>query len=381
MIRMVLFVAMFLLIYALMHALVFWGCRPLIPRGGTCAILILMGFLTATPVLVRLLDRADMETLARPLALGGYLWMGYLFLAFSLFVPLGLWHLTREGAALFLPAAAALPPHGPKGAMAILLIAGALGSYGLLEAKRLRLERVRIETPSLPPGVERLRIVQISDLHLGLLSRGGTARKVADAIAALEPDLLVATGDVVDAQINHIEGMADSLSALHPPWGKFAVTGNHEVYAGLDQSLQFLRKAGFTVLRNEKRPVGEALTVAGVDDPAAGRPVDEATLLGEAESGRFTVLLKHRPQVDIAAAHRFHLQLSGHAHRGQIFPFTLLTALFYPLQNGLYPLTADSLLYTSRGTGTWGPPMRVFSPPEITLFEIVRRPSRALPGV
>jgi predicted MPP superfamily phosphohydrolase len=149
------------------------------------------------------------------------------------------------------------------------------------------------------------------------------------------------------------------------------VTGNHEYYAGLDQSLAFLERSGFRLLRGETVTVGDRITLAGVDDPTGGSAPDEAALLKKEPRTRFTVLLKHRPRVNSEAVSLFDLQLSGHAHRGQIFPFNLLTGLEYPMQNGLYELPGNGYLYTSRGTGTWGPPMRILSPPEMTLFEIV----------
>ncbi len=112
-----------------------------------------------------------------------------------------------------------------------------------------------------------------------------------------------------------------------------------------------------------------------MDDPAGDGSPDETALLQGLDRSRFTILLKHRPRVGRHAEGLFDLQLSGHAHRGQIFPFNLITAIPYPMQDGLYTLAEGSRLYTSRGTGTWGPPMRVFAPPEITVFDIVRKPT------
>ena len=148
------------------------------------------------------------------------------------------------------------------------------------------------------------------------------------------------------------------------------MVGNHEVYAGRDNSLEYLRSAGFRVLTNELVEIN-GLRIAGVPDPAWGDRQDEALVLGTADPGDTTLFLKHRPWVEAAALGRFTLQLSGHAHRGQLFPFNLLTGLAYPMQDGLYRLEQGSWLYTSRGTGSWGPPMRLFSPPEITLIELV----------
>ncbi len=369
-----LFVLTFLSIYAAMHALVFWGIFPLL--AGHRALPALTGlWMTAmivAPVLVRVLDRLGHLAPARALAWVGYCWMGFLFLAFSLFSLLGLWHLLTTLSGFLLPAARALTLHGPVSAAVVLLIVLAAGLYGFYEASRLRVERVRLESTKLPAGIDRLRIAQVSDLHLGLIHREEVLAPIVSLLQELNPDLVVATGDVVDAQVDHLNGMTELWRRLEPPLGKFAVTGNHEYYAGLAQGLDFLDRSGFIVLRNAGIRVQDTLTLVGVDDPAGGGAPDETALLKSQGGGLFTVLLKHRPRLRESAAGLFDLQLSGHAHRGQIFPFNFLTALEYPKQSGLYPLPGGGHLYTSRGTGTWGPPMRILSPPEITLFEIVR---------
>ncbi|HKI52228.1 MAG TPA: metallophosphoesterase, partial [Geothermobacteraceae bacterium] len=260
--------------------------------------------------------------------------------------------------------------HGPTTALLVVLVVIAGSFYGLYEATSLRVETVRLETAKLPPGTPPIRIAQVSDMHLGLILREEALAPIVARLQQLQPDLLVATGDIVDAQLNHLQELVTLWQQLDPPLGKYAVTGNHEYYAGLNQALDFLQRSGFVMLRNQNTEVGDWLKLAGVDDPARGGAPDETAALG-ARSKRFTLLLKHRPRFAGESKGLFDLQLSGHAHRGQIFPFNLLTGLEYPLQNGLYTLAASQRLYTSRGTGTWGPPMRILSPPEISLIELV----------
>jgi predicted MPP superfamily phosphohydrolase len=263
----------------------------------------------------------------------------------------------------------------------VLAIVLVLGVYGSLTAIQPRVERVRIETAKLPPGIDRVRVVQISDLHLGLVHRRAFLQRIVRRIEELHPDLLVATGDIVDAQINHLDGLAELFAALRPPLGKYAVTGNHEFYAGPDQALDFIGRSGFHLLRNAAAPPDLPIRLVGVEDPAGGGHPDEASLLQPLERNKFIVLLKHRPHIAPGTEGLFDLQLSGHTHGGQIFPFNVLTRLAYPRPEGLLPLAGGSRLYTSRGTGTWGPPMRVFVPPEITLFELVRaHPPKRTPG-
>ena len=371
---MTLFLLTFVGIYGAMHYVVWRGVRPLLPHYP-CVVPLVLGWIVlmmAAPLLCRLLERSGADLLARIAAWGGYLWLGFLFIAFALFV------LRALISALILllnrtaPTLALAPLDAPGSAIAVLGLTLLLGSYALYEASTIRIETVTIRSAALPPELKSLRIVQLSDLHLGLIHREGTLRTVVEKIRKLQPDLLVATGDMVDARLDHLEELVPLTASLTPPFGKYAVTGNHEVYVGMKESLDFLQQGGFTVLRNQRMVIQPGLSIVGVDDPATGKAQSEEGLLPDKDEG-FTLLLKHRPLVNAGTLGRFDLQLSGHAHRGQIFPFNLITRLHYPQQDGLYLLAPGAWLYASRGTGTWGPPMRLFSPPEITLF-IIERP-------
>jgi predicted MPP superfamily phosphohydrolase len=266
------------------------------------------------------------------------------------------------------------------GRSAFLCIAGlavALSAYAIVEATRIEIVRVSIVTDRLPASVPSLRIAQITDLHLGHILRNGKAREVAAIVARERPDLFVSTGDLVDGQLDGVAELAEILRGVPAPRGKFAVLGNHEYYAGIGRAISFTRKSGFTLLRDESVTIDDAVRIAGVDDPAGARfgrtgGTSEAALLGNRPDGRFTVLLKHRPQLDPATGGKFDLQLSGHTHHGQIFPFRLLTRLAYPLLAGDHPVPGGGILHVSRGTGTWGPPMRFLAPPEITVVDIAR---------
>jgi predicted MPP superfamily phosphohydrolase len=233
--------------------------------------------------------------------------------------------------------------------------------------------------------MERFRICQISDVHLGLIVREERLASVLDVVKRENPDLFVSTGDLVDGQIDRISPLAGPLRDIRPACGKFAVTGNHEFFAGLDKSLAFTRDAGFDVLRGEAREIGGFLLVAGVDDPSGrgfglrGGENGEGELLASLPRERFTLLLKHRPTVEETTRGLFDLQLSGHTHRGQIFPFNFIVHLYFPMGSGLHEL-GNSHLYVSRGSGTWGPPVRFLSPPEVTVIDLVRKKSGANKG-
>ncbi|MCD4689253.1 MAG: metallophosphoesterase [Desulfuromonadaceae bacterium] len=205
-----LFVLLFLMVYELMHALVFWGMYPLLANH---------------PVLPSLV----------------WCWMGLLFIAFCLFAAMACWHLLALITKKLLPDLPLLTIHRPAGAALVLLVTLCTGLYGVYEATDLRIEKIQLNSEKLPFGRERL-----------------------------QPDLLVATGDIVDAQMDHLIPLSELWHRIDPPLGKYVVTGNHEYYAGLDQSLDFLKRSRFTVLRNEGITVKQTVTLVGVNDPTGG---------------------------------------------------------------------------------------------------------------
>lgn len=371
---MLLFLLCYLAIYGGAHAWLLWRTVRVFQLGAPFPIILagLAVFMILAPILVRILERAGLEAPAKAVADVGYLWMGFFFLCFSA-------ALTLELARLLLALAGWLahrdlvPPEAWAVTLAIVLgVVGAL--YGYFEASRVRVERVTLHTPKLPAGSRPLCIVQISDVHLGVMVGEEKLAKILGLVQAANPDLLVSTGDLVDSQRDGLRGLDRVLATVQPRLGCYAVLGNHEVIAGLAPSVSFTEQAGFRLLRGEVVPAGEVLTLVGVDDPAlrgreAGLP--EAALLDKVPKDRFTILLKHRPKVEESSKGRFDLQLSGHVHKGQIFPFNLVTHLVYPAPLGLSDAGLGSRLYVSRGTGTWGPPIRVFAPPEVTIIDIL----------
>jgi predicted MPP superfamily phosphohydrolase len=323
------------------------------------------------PVGTRLLERAGYILPAQIFAYGGYTWLGFIFTVFWLSVVSFAIDVLARLMGLFahvhLPALSGRTP-----VLLLLCLAVAICIYGYVDAKKIRVERVQLKTEKLPVGVDRLKIAQISDVHLGLIVRDGRLTSIVEKICSENPDLLVSTGDLVDGDIDSLNGLAHLLRDLQPRYGKFAVTGNHEVIAGLGKSIEVTNAFGFKLLRGRAENVAGVFNIAGVDDPMVGPGVSEADVLTSVRNGLLTVFLKHRPDVEERSKGLFDLQLSGHTHRGQIFPFNFVTGRVYPMQNGLYKLEKGAWLYTSRGSGTWGPPIRVLSPPEVTIIELTR---------
>jgi predicted MPP superfamily phosphohydrolase len=374
------FLLTFFAVYGGMNLYAFLRLRTAVaPDFRTAVPLALFALLMiAAPILVRISEGAGLDGLARLLAWIGYIWMGLLLIFVTAAVALDGWRL------LVLLAQALtgrdlhhLLPHQGRAVLVLLGLSVLLSLYGGYEAQAVRAEYVIIETDKIPRGTKPVTVVQISDVHVGLIVGKRRLRRILDVVRDAGPDMLVSTGDLVDGQINDLDGLSSLFAEIKPRLGKFAVTGNHEFYAGLDQALSFTRRAGFTVLRDAGTSVEGGLNLAGVDD--RGRRAEkeaaeiEADLLSSLPGGKFTVLLKHRPLVEEDSCGLFDLQLSGHSHSGQIFPFGLITGLVFPLQGRTTRLLGGGTIHVSRGSGTWGPPMRLFSPPEVTVVRIVGR--------
>jgi predicted MPP superfamily phosphohydrolase len=288
------------------------------------------------------------------------------------------WNLPFRALALRVPTAraAVIPARFPARLVACAAIPALL--WGAYEARRIRLNTIAIATHRLPAGARSVRIVQLSDLHLGLFVREAALERILARVREANPDMIAVTGDLLDSSPDNSAPLLPALRALDPPLGKFAVLGNHEFYAGPERCAEFLRAAGFRVLRAERETVktdGVAVCVAGVDD-AEGRRIgavsrdDERAALTANADRPFTLLLKHQPRITAGVLDRFDLQLSGHTHGGQVFPFQALVRLFYPEAGVLHEVGAGRWLYGSRGAGTWGPPIRLFATPEVTCFAV-----------
>lgn len=373
--RWIVFITFFLSIYIGFHAYALWKVGQAVPFGrGLYALSFLFILaMVSLPFLIRVLEKGGHDGPARAFALVGFTWMGFLFLfVCTAFLEDG-FRILIKGASLF---SGRMNPHWPLSRPAalfgVIAVSGGITLYGLWDAMRIRTEHVAIQTTKMDSGMKRLRIVQISDVHLGLIVRKERLGRIVEKIRAARPDVLVSTGDLVDGSMNDREILASMLRELPVKYGKFAVTGNHEYYAGIRYSLDFFERAGFTILRGKSFPLLPWMTIAGMDDPAGGAgdlERSEREMLSLVPKDHFSVLLKHRPAIDEPGL--FDLQLSGHTHKGQIFPFTLIIRSLFPIDAGRLDLPQGSTLYVSRGTGTWGPPIRFLSPPEVTVIDLV----------
>jgi hypothetical protein len=327
-------------------------------------------------------ERVLRPPLSRVIAWPASLWMG---LGFLLIVALGasdaLWWALGNSA--WAADAGALDAElAARGrALAVVGVGGLAAIVGLRSALRPpRLVRVELRLPRWPRGLDGFRIVQISDVHIGPLLGRRFAEQVVERVNALEPDLVAVTGDLVDGAVRTLTAQVEPFAELRARFGAFFVTGNHDYYSGAESWVERVRELGLRVLRNERvriRAVGGEFDLAGVEDHHAHFVSEQREDLPRALEGRDpatpVVLLAHDPGTFREAARLgVDLQLSGHTHGGQIWPFVYLVRLAVRWIAGHYREGA-SQLYVSRGTGFWGPPMRLAAPAEIT--ELVLRPA------
>ena len=310
------------------------------------------------------------------LAWSGMLALGWFSSLFMLTVLRDALLLTWSALVVLWPGALELDGIRQATAGAVVAAAATVTVLGVWNARRTAaVVRVDVPVPGLPEALHGFTIAQISDIHVGPTIRGGYLQAIVDRVNRLEADMVAVTGDLVDGSVAELAGHVAPLAALKSRHGTFFVTGNHEYYSGVQAWIAELRRLDVRVLLNEHvvlRHDGHEVVVAGITDHSAHhfdighRSDPRASVLGAPIGAALRLLLAHQPRSGLAAVGLgFHLQLSGHTHGGQFWPWNLFVRLQQPFTAGLHRLR-DLWIYTSRGTGYWGPPKCFGAPSEIT---------------
>ena len=360
----IIFLAIALLVYSAMHGFIYFR----IANG--------LGLPHAQRLVLKLFLLTAALTFLGGEALGRYPW-GHSFLYFGS-VWLGILAMTFTAFLLEWLLGAATSIDRKTATIGALLFVGVLSAFSIYQGgRRPRIREILVPMKKLPAQMSGFTIVQISDVHLGNLTSFERIRWVVDQVNALHPHLVVITGDLADREICQEGKFCLILGQLKSVFGVLAVTGNHEFYAGRSTVADIARHTGIRFLDNESLRIGDVLQIAGLRDDAARQfslpgPDLDAALKG-LDPQKPTILLYHRPALFARAARwGVDLQLSGHTHAGQLPPMDFLVWLIYKYPWGLYR-RGDSYIYTTCGTGTWGPPMRLFSRSEIVKI-VLKKP-------
>ncbi len=353
---------------SLMQIYVFWRAAsvPLVKSRVPLWLLLGTGtLLWSAFVGGRFYAHQNSGTMAAMLELFGMTWMGVLFLLFVALLAVDL--ITAFG--FFLPRLA------PALRGAALIAGGVLVLIALGQGLRAPVVKdYQVRLAGLPAEMNNTVLVAMSDLHLGsLLGKGWLEARVAQ-VQALRPDLVVLLGDLFEGHHQPQSELLPILRRLLAPLGVWVVPGNHEFHGRQDNSSVLIQEAGFQLLRNRWAELEPGLILAGIDDLTASRRSGQAAdYIGKALTGRppgATILLSHTPwQADRAARAGVGLMLSGHTHGGQIWPFGYLVGIAYPLFAGQYEVAGMTVI-VCRGTGTWGPRMRLWQPSEILRIKL-----------
>jgi uncharacterized protein len=361
----------FLSIYFGMHYFVFTRVAGGLNLSGTPRTALRLFFVTAalTFILTEILTHRGGASWLGPAAGFGYIWLGILSIALSIFLAVEISTIVFHG-----------PHYRYNATLAALTLLAAVSAYSLINvAIGPVIKEIKIKTAKLPAETDRLVLVQLSDLHVDMLTSHKWLKNIVAKTNAMEPDVIVITGDLIDARINERPDYCAILRALKSRHGVYAISGNHEYYIGMNTFEETARASNIQIIDGLKASAGEALELTGISDLVSAKGVkaeaDIRNILQDTPAegaGRFRILLSHRPDTfDTAAKLGFDLQLSGHTHAGQIPPMDLLVMLAYKYPWGFYK-NGNSYQYTTSGTGTWGPPMRLFSRSEIVKIVLER---------
>ena len=356
-----------------------WRLIPYLPPSAQIGAALALVFLLLTPLLLfRLRSRPHLAWLTDPLAWMAYLGMGFFTVCSTLLVLRDIGGLLLG---LFYPIDAALNASIDLATFALALVAACWGYYQARRTPAVR--HVDIPIANLPPALVGLRIVQISDLHVGPTIKAPFVERVVARVNELQPDLIAFTGDLADGSVERLAPHTAALAELTAPLGVYFCTGNHEYYSGVESWTEQARRLGFDVLINELRQIdcdGGRIALAGTTDFSAGELVpdhasDPAKALAASDGADVRILLAHQPRsIEAASQADCHLQLSGHTHGGQFVPWKYAIPLQQPYVAGLHKFR-DTWIYVHRGTGYWGPPLRLGAPSEIALLTLSRTAS------
>ncbi|MEM4637857.1 MAG: metallophosphoesterase [Candidatus Woesearchaeota archaeon] len=350
-IQLIIFISIFLSLYFALNYFVFTQFFYFFDIQKNILFYILLIFFSFSFVLSSILESAYGNIITKTLYFLSSFWLGFIFLSFIMLLLFKIILLFIE-----------IPKF--QVAVSILLITLVICIIGFINTKFIVLKRLSIYTQKIN---SEIKIVQISDLHIGPINDKNFLKKIVYMTKKINPDYVFITGDLIDGRYNYFKKDFNILKEL--PGKKYFIIGNHETYAGIDYSIHLIEDLGIRILRNESI-IDNNLQIIGIDDSEDRKQVYKVISKMNFEKDKYKILLYHRPIGYKDVSGKIDLMLSGHTHAGQIFPFSILTWLENKYIYGLYKEN-NAILYVSSGAGTWGPPIRIGSRSEIVLLRII----------
>lgn len=331
-----------------------------------------MVILIASPVFLRYADKYASSKVSYIVAFFVLFWMG--FLIYIVFFGL-IWDSFSRW---ILYKIFNLQGFNKKEKIILIFISFGFSIYSYFETQYLEIIKIEFKTCKLPKDTNKIKILQIADLHLGPLMGMDKINLVKEVWEKEKPDIVVSTGDLVDGNMGKRNEFVEKFRELKAPLGKYAILGNHEYYRGWRQAINFTQKAGFKILRNEFVNVKDVLYIVGLDDKTCkyfdvcDSNFDESKILKMIPQDKFILLLKHQPEIKKETIGLFEIMLSGHTHGGLYkYVGSFIMRKFYETDRGFKYLGKGSYLFVSKGVGTGGPPMRFLTPPDVAIIELV----------
>ncbi|MEI6092842.1 MAG: metallophosphoesterase [bacterium] len=349
------FIFIALAIYLIVHAYIFISLKTGLSLSRTSSF-----YLAGTLLLLALLYPLS-RFLGRPeiLTYLGSIWLGVMAISVTVFLLQDI-------------VSALLPANKEQITYTALFLVVLISVYSFINESKTKIKEVTLPTTERTTAFKGMTVVQLSDLHLGIIKNEHWLNELVEKVNSLNPDIIVITGDILDDRAMFDEKYSNVLKQLKSKYGIFACLGNHEYYAGKDRAIKFISNSNIKLLINSSALVNNKIYIVGVDDKqglsfgSEGPDIEKA--MTSVDRNKYTILLSHNPSYyKVASSFAVDLMLSGHVHAGQIPPIEFLVTFIYKHSYGLYK-NGKGLAYTTSGTGTWGPPMRFLNSSEIVKF-------------
>jgi len=325
-------------------------------------------FMSVSFIAAVFLERADIVVLGRPLSWIGSFWLAAFVYLILLIAAVDLFRLVNLLVPFF-PAYITSDPHRSARAVAVgvVSVTAILVSYGFINAHLIRVRTLDVPIAKKAAGRKSLNVVMASDIHLSSIIGKGRIDRIVEKINSLSPEIVLLPGDIVDGDLNPVihQNLGESLRMIKAPLGVYAVTGNHEYYGGMERACEYITEHGVKVLRDSTVLIDSSFYIVGRDDREVRKRKQLAELMEKVDKRLPVILMDHQPfHLEEAEVNGVDLQLSGHTHHGQMWPFNYVTDIVYELAYG-YVVKGSTHIYVSSGVGTWGPPIRIGADPEI----------------